>query len=127
MEQTHLMLEQSISWWRDSMAGSLTIDNINGKVISSSPVATESQVIGVGQTWQDVTASRVSGTTYTNTTGKPIQVYVNGTGVGSPVVVVNGVQIASATTNYYVPPTFIVPNGATYSVTVAISKWSELR
>ena len=32
------------------MAGSLTIDNINGKVISSSPVATESQVIGVGHT-----------------------------------------------------------------------------
>lgn len=83
--------------------------------------------IGVGQTWQDVTASRVSGTTYTNTTGKPIQVYVNGNGTGSPVVVVNGVQIAYDTVNYFVPPTFIVPNGATYSVTVAISKWSELR
>ena len=81
----------------------------------------------LNQKWVDVTSNRVSGTTYTNTTGKPIQVYVNGTGAGSPIVVVNGVQIASATTNYYVPPTFIVPNGATYSVTVAISKWSELR
>ncbi len=31
--------------------------------------------IGVGQTWQDVTASRVAGTTYTNSTGRPI--YIN--------------------------------------------------
>lgn len=28
--------------------------------------------IGVNQTWQDVTASRTIGVTYTNTTGKPI-------------------------------------------------------
>ena len=30
--------------------------------------------LGVGQTWQDVTASRSAGVTYTNTTGKPIEV-----------------------------------------------------
>jgi len=28
--------------------------------------------LGVGQTWQDVTASRALGTTYTNNTGRPI-------------------------------------------------------
>lgn len=33
--------------------------------------------IGYGQTWQSVTAGRTSGTTYTNTTGKPIFVSVN--------------------------------------------------
>ena len=34
--------------------------------------------IGYGQTWQNVTASRVAGTNYTNTTGRPITVAVNG-------------------------------------------------
>ena len=34
------------------------------------------QAVGVGQTWQDVTTSRSLNTTYTNTTGKPIQVSV---------------------------------------------------
>ena len=33
--------------------------------------------IGVGQTWQDVTASRVAGITYTNSTGKPISVSIS--------------------------------------------------
>jgi hypothetical protein len=34
--------------------------------------------IGVGQTWQDVSASRVSNVSYQNTTGKPIGVSVQG-------------------------------------------------
>ncbi|MEP3278320.1 MAG: hypothetical protein ABJN26_00050 [Stappiaceae bacterium] len=40
------------------------------------------QMLGVGQTWQDLTASRSINTTYQNTTGNPIQVYlaINGSG-----------------------------------------------
>lgn len=34
------------------------------------PISTPTPSLGVGQTWQAVT--RTSGTTYTNTTGKPI-------------------------------------------------------
>ena len=116
------------------MAGSLTIDNINGKVISSSPVATESQVIGVEQTWQDVTASRSLSVTYTNTTGKPIQVMITtaASATGSYVfsATVNGVQISYVYNNYTIPYwCFIVPQGHTYSVTsgTQLSKWSELR
>ena len=30
--------------------------------------------LGVGQTWQDLSGSRSTGVTYTNTTGKPIMV-----------------------------------------------------
>ena len=37
---------------------------------------TDQSVIGVGQTWQGVLASRALGTTYQNTTGKPIMVNV---------------------------------------------------
>ena len=32
--------------------------------------------VGVGQTWQNLTGSRSSGVTYTNSTGKPIQVHM---------------------------------------------------
>ena len=32
--------------------------------------------IGVNQVWVDETANRVVGTTYTNTTGKPIMIWV---------------------------------------------------
>lgn len=120
------------------MAGSLTIDNINGKVISSSPVATESQVIGVGQTWQDVTASRAAGTTYTNSTGKPILVCVSfGASAGCTIqVTINGTinfygsSINAA--NYNTFASFIVPNNSTYRVqnnngASNVSTWAELR
>ena len=93
-------------------------------------------LIGYGQTWQDVTSSRSSGSTYTNNTGKPITVIVSirDANVFSGVLVtVAGVVIidvddvgAQGTTPY----TFIVPNGSTYSVTVnsnTIRHWSELR
>jgi hypothetical protein len=96
--------------------------------------------VGVGQTWQLPT--RVAGTTYTNSTGKPIQVLVSlGQGLsgsGSATVVVGGVTISStsfgtsaggSTLPYTI--SFIVPNAATYSVSVSgntgIGTWAELR
>lgn len=95
--------------------------------------------VGQGQTWTDVTASRASSTTYTNSTGRPIQIMVsnngnnpltltvNGsviTGTGSLVGVVNGGAGGTAV----VPVPVIIPNGATYAVTCSsISKWWELR
>ena len=94
------------------------------------------QAFGVGQTWQDVTGSRSSGTTYTNNTGKPITVIVSirdSKQYSEVLVYVGGVVIidvddigAQGTTPY----TFIVPNGSTYSVTLnlnTIRRWSELR
>lgn len=84
--------------------------------------------IGVGQTWQNVTASRVSGTTYTNTTGKPIMVVVSSSGGGSSAsdvrVYIDSVLIAR---DYDVAPSssfgtsssvsVIVPNLSTYEAT----------
>lgn len=40
-------------------------------------IAAQSQDIGVGQTWQNVLASRAVDTTYQNTTGRTISVYIN--------------------------------------------------
>ncbi len=123
------------------MAGNLVISTINSKDISSSLVATESQVIGVGQTWQDVTASRVDGTTYTNSTGKPIQVGVYGANAGSAggfgltltIGTTLHTQIPAQTTgpgNMTAYVNAIVPNGATYSISLigaTLLKWNELR
>lgn len=98
-----------------------------------------SVALGVGQTWQNVTGSRDSGVTYTNNTGKPIQVNVlirdtDGTGFS---LIVGGVTIFSL--NYDLPPngfypiSFIVPIGDTYKVTWAggtgqqLVSWAELR
>lgn len=90
-----------------------------------------SPAIGSGQTWQDVTGSRVSGTTYTNSTGKAIQVYVGSVaGAGNTIsIVVSGVAIASFTegADSNQCTSFIVPVGATYSITGSFNKWSELR
>ena len=95
--------------------------------------------IGVGQTWQDLTASRAIGTTYTNSTGKPIYVKIVCTAPQNVSIspTVDGVVLASSsgsfTANARTSSDFIVPNGATYSITgiggslTSITTWSELR
>lgn len=94
--------------------------------------------LGVGQTWQGVGGSRVAGTTYTNTTGKPIvvSVYQSGGGTNANLsLTVGGVLVAYAgngsSQQTYQTVTAIVPNGATYVVSVSggqsISGWVELR
>lgn len=93
------------------------------------------QVLGV-QTWQDMTATRALGTTYTNSTGGPIMVSywatvsVNGQPaqiiIDGTLVVSGGGAQAAATSG----ATAIVPNGSTYSGTTsnqAMLKWFELR
>jgi hypothetical protein len=96
--------------------------------------------IGDGQTWQDVTGSRASGTTYTNNTGKPIVISAHTNGVSGAVptgfatvdgiVVVRYVFIAPLAQypalNYFL----IVPNNSTYSISIAntsFNVWAELR
>jgi uncharacterized membrane protein required for colicin V production len=94
--------------------------------------------IGVNQTWQNVIGSRSNGVTYTNSTGRPIQVIAtnnSGSGVLSLTVspVVNSVSLPYCSINAtyssaYV--SFIVPVGQTYSVTftgAGTQYWSELR
>ena len=94
-------------------------------------------MVGVNQKWTDVTSSRVVGTTYTNTTGKPIQVIVGITSsiAGTQQATINGIITygATALANAISYSSFIVPNGGTYNVirdgggTQSLVKWSELR
>lgn len=102
-----------------------------------SPQWTNSQSIGIGQTWQNVTASRALGTTYTNTTGRPIAFAVSlAYAAGGSSVTINvgglsfGADTAPGNMNSVRGP-FLVPVGATYSVTnnsgITLNQWSELR
>ncbi len=91
--------------------------------------------LGIGQTWQNLTGSRSSGTTYTNSTGKPIAVGArsNFNRQNDIVVTVDGVETAryGIENNFFIvfPVFVIVPNGSTYSITIpgGIGVWSELR
>lgn len=93
--------------------------------------------IGVGQTWQDFTGSRSSGTTYTNSTSIPIMVVISNYRVassGTSTVTVGGVIISKTrnqgTNDVGVASaiTFIVPVGQTYIISNAnIEHWAELR
>jgi hypothetical protein len=95
---------------------------------------------GVGQAWTDVTGSRVPGTTYTNSTGRPIVVNIYaqstagsdhlGATINGTLLVQMGGAVSGSTAQGII---FVVPNGATYSVQMTsgtisvLGQWSELR
>jgi hypothetical protein len=103
---------------------------------SAAPTAVKGLGLG-GEVWNNVTSSRASGTTYTNSLSYPIAVSASGTAAnGSPsiTIVVNGVTVsyfnwqfngAGAISGGFT----IVPAGATYSLTFngsSIGNWAEL-
>ena len=96
--------------------------------------------LGYGQTWQNVTSSRVLGTTYYNTTGKPILINCRTTITATTSVLaatVNGVIASDTQGNstyeaYKSVQGVIVPVGGSYlfsltSGTGVLFYWSELR
>lgn len=106
--------------------------------VTSTQLATAVQPIGVGQTWTNVTGSRATGTTYTNSTGRPIMVVVTPVASGSLIGTFNiagsavgVVQFTPSGGGGGSPFFYIIPNGVTYSVTnnanFSISYWWELR
>lgn len=96
-----------------------------------------SSPLGVGQSWQNVVGSRAIGTTYTNSTGRSIQISIavqlgpNATGY----LVIGGNQVNRGSNPFgdrsiNVTQFFaIIPNGVTYAVTGfnGITFWWELR
>lgn len=95
-----------------------------GKVLKD---AVDAASLGVGQTWQDVTASRANGVTYTNSTGKTIQLLINAIfGTGS--ITLNGLKINIENGIAYGFINVAIPNTHTYRVDFAwLVSWSELR
>lgn len=70
----------------DTAAGNWFLDEDDMASNSATKLASQQSIkayvdaagIGVGQTWQDVGGSRLAGTSYQNTTGKPIMVAIRG-------------------------------------------------
>lgn len=97
-------------------------------------------ILGIGQSWQDLTASRVAGTLYTNTTGRVIKFQVSGiitANLGNTnFFEVNGQTVGNiagngASANMHYSQGYEVPPGHTYRVAsvagTSIQRWSELR
>lgn len=118
-------------------------DNVRLSIDSSGNVAvtgtvTGTNLFGQSQTWTNVTGSRATGTTYTNSTGRPIMVVVTPVASGSLIGTFNisgsavgFVQFTPSGGGGGSPFFYIIPNGVTYSVTnnanFNINYWWELR
>jgi hypothetical protein len=93
--------------------------------------------LGYGQTWQAFTvgSTRLIGTTYYNTTGKPIYIYVGSPyNSGAVTITVNGVTAAqqySSSLNVQASAGSVIPPSSSYVITgtaaASGSYWSELR
>jgi isopentenyldiphosphate isomerase len=110
-----------------TFAGNISATNLSGTNTGDQTL----REIGVGQTWQNVTSSRVKNTTYTNSTGKPIQVFI----IFDPksadsVLTINGIAVPTNDNNMEIV-SFIVPNSNTYKLSnwgvYYPIKWLELR
>lgn len=110
-----------------------------GQILTSAAAGnaywSSSQSIGIGQTWQDVTASRAVSTSYQNLTGRPISVQIRITASSSPFQVstdnVTFVSIAAGTSTAGVGGWIggIIPPNHYYRINGAatINGWTELR
>ena len=113
---------------------STVFGQVSGQRLAQAFNASEQQ-IGVGQTWQDVSGSRSAGTSYQNTTGRPIMFYVQlGNQNGNTTVQVSSdnstwVEVGSSSNNAGTTHTVIVPDDYYYRVsgTAALNAWAELR
>jgi hypothetical protein len=89
--------------------------------------------IGVGQTWQNVSSSRVNGTSYQNTTGRAIMVSFGQSHLSETQASSDNstwVQVGRDASGQTYPNQFIVPNNWYYRVATAGGArfwWSELR
>ena len=90
--------------------------------------------LGVGQTWQDVSGSRIAGTSYQNTTGKPIMAAISADSVALVQVSTDNstwvtlAALRSTSGNTVGEIAFVIPNNHYYRITTGtISYWAELR
>lgn len=123
-----------------ALAGSAAQPFSVGNATTATQAEARGQSISSG-TAQDMTSSRVFGTTYTNTTGRPIFVFATGLTTTAAITnlsaKVDGIFVGvSPSTGTQVGLTtslsFLVPPGSTYSVNLAsgaasVNIWNEIR
>ena len=144
------------AWWKslvpvqatETVAGILKIattalaaagvDDLSAMTALKTRTAIQAISIGAGQTRQNLLASRVLGTAYTNSTGRPITVIVTvfgGTGSETATVNIGGLVVYTGDPGYGTSPmlSFVVLNGESYMVDVnpksgaTLVAWSEVR
>lgn len=107
-----------------------------GKVLKDSLDTTITSSFGIGQTYSDVTASRVSGTTYTNSSTRPIMlsIAVRDGGISATLYVNSSIAIRlddlAGGSAGHVQIVAVVPSGQTYKLDATgnlITFWGELR
>lgn len=111
------------------------VSAIGSTAVTNATTATNvTNGLGVSQTYQNVTGSRASGTTYTNSTSKPIWVWYSATSATNGAVTTAYVDgnLACYTSMDLYPRAFagfIVPSGSTYSINCGgnLAYWLELR
>ncbi|MBF9261009.1 phage tail protein [Acinetobacter baumannii] len=109
-----------------AVSGNADFDGSGNITIST----TANNAIGVSQSWQDVKLNRAVRTTYTNTTGRPIQLFINAN-FDDGYITLNGTKhfIADAAAWGWI--NLIIPNGDTYMIEGSgdqrILTWLELR
>jgi len=117
-----------------AQAGTNTTTDMSPARVSEAITALGSKGIGDGQTWQDMAASRAAGVTYTNTTGRSIELSI----VVSSLVVgdTTALRVNGVLTSYYNitgnsgvwTHSVTVPSGSTYNLSAnTIIAWRELR
>ena len=85
------------------------------------------------QAWADYSSSRSSGTVYTNTTGRPIQVVASAALAHGHIWanINGGTDVYAGGYNNWTPTVaFIVPSGNTYEISASdgnVDRWQELR
>ena len=101
-----------------------TIQGVGGQAFSNT------NSLGYGQTFQTTPSiTRVSGTTYYNTTGKPIFATIDFNATTAPLLNIGGVTATLTNVATTENISFIVPSYMSYSFTAAsgINDWYELR
>jgi hypothetical protein len=114
-----------------------TFGAVSGQRLTEAFQAREQQ-LGIGQTWQSLLTSRAAETTYTNSTGRPIQIFIRGrSSSGDTTLIVrpnslSGWVVAGVLANDapFLPIHAVIPPGHQYRLNGAVSVlqyWSELR
>ena len=117
----------------------LTSTNTNQALTAAQGKVLGDKIIGLSQGYVPVGANRVKDTTYTNTTGRPLYLYVQNLSSAaitelSLSITVNGVTMgfngggdAASGATKAVSAYLVVPIGATYTVKSDFTAWVELR
>jgi hypothetical protein len=113
------------------------IDGTNGIVFPDGTTQSTAFIgLGLSQTWQNVTSSRAIGTTYTNTTAKPIQVNISiigGAANSIATLTVNSLIVSQTQAYAFTAQSMlsaVIPPGNTYilgGTLSSINLWAELR